>query len=237
MNKIGLMFLLVYLTSRFLASTKDSQRQAQHNAYTLLRKARKVTHKWMREIIYKLQNAVDDNEYKELQMRACEIAATCRATFDADAGTHLDALLHSSTDVAILVECTIRIHDNTPPNIDDTSLDFQKMLHRDRRLSHFLESPVSQLIHSGRCGLDTAIKSIWSEYRPGKGWQQLSNHSSQWLTSTTAPLPGQQAQQVHYNLLNGKLLVDGHPIGCLPPEITGHSTYRRIFNQVSISII
>ena len=204
----------------------------QHSAYALLRKARSVTYKWMREIVYNLQNTIDDDDCKELQIRACEMAATCRATFDVDPGVHLDALLHSSTDVAILVECTIRIHDNTPPNLHDTSLDFQKLLHRDRRLSHLLELPVTQLIHAERSGLDNAIKSVWSEYCPGEGWQQLSDHNLRGLKSITAPLPGQRAQQVHYDLLDGKLLVDGHPIGCLPSEIVGHSTYIRIFAQV-----
>ena len=228
------MFLLVYLISRFLASAVGGQQQIQRSAYSLLHKAREVTHKWMREIIYKLHNAVDDDEFKELQRRACEMAATCRATFDVDPGIHLDTLLRSSSDVAILVECTIRIHDNTPPNIKNTSLDFQKLLHRDRRLSHFLESPVSKLILAEQRGLDIAIKSVWSEYRHGYGWRQLSEPNSRWLTTTTNPFSGQRAQQVHYNILNGKLLVDGYPLGCLPPEIVGHSTYRGIFGQVLI---
>ena len=232
------MLLLVYLITRLLASTEDAQQQVQHSAYELLRKARKVTHKWMREIVYKLQNTVDGDEFKDLQRRACEMAATCRATFDVDAGTHLDALLHSSADVAILIECTIRIHDNTPPNLRDTSLDFQKFLHRDRRLSHFLELPVSELIHVERRGLDIAIKSVWSEYRPGRGgWRQLSDPNSRWLTSTTAPLFGQEGQEVHYNILDGRLLVDGYPLGCLPREIVGHSTYIRIFGQVLLLFV
>ena len=188
----------------------------------------------MREIVHNLQDAVDD-EASELQRRACEMAATCRATFDVDTGTHLDALLCSPADVAILLECAIRIHDNTPYNLGHTSLNFQNLLHRDRRLSHSLESAVNKLIHDDRRGLDTAISSVWSGYRPGNGgWQQLSNDKSRWLTSTTAPLPGQRAQKVHYNMLDGELLVDSRPVGRLPREIVSHSTYSRIFGQVWI---
>lgn len=229
------MLLLVYLTSRLLASSVDVQ--VQHSGYTLLRKAREITHNWMREIVYKLQNAVDDHESKELQRQACEMAAICRATFDVDPGIHLDALLHSSIDVAIFVECAIRMHDHTPPNLSDTSLEFQKLLHRNRRLSHFLELPIGQLIHAERSGLDIALKSVWSEYHPADGgWQQFSDSNSRWLTSTTAPLRGQRAQQVHYNILDGTLLVDGNSLGRVPPQIVGHSTYRRIFGQVLIFV-
>ena len=198
-----------------------------------MRKARKVTYNWMREIVQKLQGTVDDDEASELQRRACDMAATCRATFDVDAGTHLDALLCSSADVAIGIECAIVIHDNTPPHLDHAFLDLQKLLNRDHRLSHFLESPLIKLIQGDQCGLDTAITLVWSGYRPGDGgWQQLDGSNSRWLTSLTAPLPNQRAQKVHYNILNGKLLVDGKSLGCLPQEIVSHSTYKRIFGQV-----
>jgi hypothetical protein len=188
----------------------------------------------MREIVHKLQLAVDDNEISELQRRACEIAAICRATFDVDPGIHLDALLQSSADVAILVECAIIIHDNTPPHLRTDFPDFQKLLHRDRRLSHLLELTVNKLIQADRCGLDIAIGSVWSGYRPGdKGWTMLPRPNSQWLTSLTASSHG-TGQAVHYNLLDGELLVSGRRLGCLPREIIEHPTYRRIFNQVEI---
>ena len=82
----------VYLISRLLASTPDVQGQVRRNGYRLLRKARRVTHNWMREIVLKLQDAIDDDQTSELQRRACDMAATCRATFDVEDGTHLDVL-------------------------------------------------------------------------------------------------------------------------------------------------
>jgi hypothetical protein len=205
----------------------------RRNGYELLREARNVTHKWLHDILQKLQGPVDDDEASELQRRACDTAATCRSTFDVDKGTHLDALLCSSGDVAIAIECAIIIHDNTPPH---TFPDFQKSLHRDRRLSHYLEPALIEAIHDDQSGLDTAITSIWPGYRPGAGgWQQLEEPNSRWWTTFTAPLFGQRAQQVHYNMLNGKLLVDGKLLGRLPQEIVDHSTYRRIFGQVWMS--
>jgi hypothetical protein len=189
----------------------------------------------MHEIVQKLQGTVDDDEASELQRRACDVAATCRATFDVDPGDHLDALLCSSADFAIAIECAIVIYDNTPPHLGRAFPDLQKLLNRDHRLSHFLESPLIKLIHNDQCGLDAAIISVWSAYRPGDGrWQQLDGSNSRWLTSFTAPLPNQRAQKVHYNILNGKLLVDGKSLGCMPQEIVSHSMYRRIFKQVFV---
>jgi hypothetical protein len=183
----------------------------------------------MRQIVQKLQNAVEDNEIQELQRRACEIAATCRATFDVDPGTHLGNLLHSSADIAILLECAIIIHDNTPPHLGNESPAFQKLLHRDGRLSHLLELTVSGFIQADQRGLDTAIGSVWPGYYPGNRWTTVPD-SKQWVKSFTA-----SGQAVHYNILDGELLVGGKPVGRLPREIIVHPTYSRIFNQVLLS--
>lgn len=190
----------------------------------------------MREIIHKLQDVVnDDNSTTELRRRACETAATCRATYDVDTGTRGRALLSSSGDVAVFIECAIVIHDNTPHYFGDTVSDFQRLLHRDRRLSHLLEPSLVQCIHADRRGLDTAITSVWPRYRPGDaGWQQLPEPNSRWVTAFTNPLSNQRAQRVHYDMLSGKLMIDGKSLGRLPQEIVSHSIYKRIFGHVCI---
>ena len=193
----------------------------------------------MRQILCKLQSVVDNEDtMSELQRRVCEMGVICRATFDVDAGDHLDALLFSAADVAILIECSIVIHDNTPRSFDGLSLDFRKLLHRDRRLAHLLESRLVRQIHKDSHVLDDAVTSIWPSYRPGaEGWRHLPEPDARWVTLCTDPKPNQRSQQVHYNLLTGELLIDGKLLGRLPHEILQHSTYQRIFGQVRIHFV
>jgi len=101
---LTLMLNAVHLISRLLASSPDVQGEVRCNGYRLLRKARRVTHNWMRKIV----DAVDDDQTSELQRRACDLAASCRATFDVEDGIHLDALLCSSADVVIAIENGLR---------------------------------------------------------------------------------------------------------------------------------
>ena len=168
-----------------------------------------------------------------MQRRACEIAAICRATFDVDAEDHLYALLSSSADVAILVECSIVIHDYTPPP-GTLPVYLQKLLRRDCRLAHFLEARLASLIRANRGGLDNAIASVWPSYRPGNRdqWQHLPDPNKRWVKSFTDPERNQCSRQVHFNLLSGRLLIDGKPLSRLPNQILGHSTYQRIFGRV-----
>ncbi|KAF9472985.1 hypothetical protein BDN70DRAFT_925404 [Pholiota conissans] len=225
---------IIYLINRLLAADL----RVHDPAYSLLRRAREITLHWTHEIIGKLQVTDNDEARGELQRRACETAATCRATFDVDVGVHLDALLSSSEDVATLIECAIVIHDNTAPNLAGSYPDFQLLLHRDRRLSHFLEPHLARRIHTYGSGLDAAIASVWNSYQPGNvGWRRLSGPNSRWVASSTSSQSKQRPQEVHYNILNGALLVDGRSLGRLPKEITSHYTYARIFGKKIFDVI
>ncbi len=193
----------------------------------------------MRQIVCKLQSSTDSEvTSSEMQRRACEMAAICRASFDVDIEEHLDALLSSVADAAVFIECGIVIYDNSPHTIGDSSHDFEKLLHRDRRLAHFLEMRLARQIRTNTCALDLAVASVWTSYRPeADGWRHLPGPNARWLTLFTDSGPNQRSQQVHYNLLTGEFLIDGKPLGRLPHEILEHSTYQRIFGQVRILFI
>lgn len=162
------------------------------------------------------------------------MAATCRATFDVDPH-HLRYLLESADDTAIALECAIIVHDNTPLALRAAPPDLLKLLYRDRRLSHYLERFLAQRVRQDRRGMDNAILSLWTAYIPGStGWLKLSTPNSRWLEAQTmTKYASTMPQIVHLNLLEGRLLVDGKPLGRLPHEIVQHSTYNRIFGQVS----
>lgn len=231
---------LAYLISRLLASIDDPRRQPEfaNRAYSLLQRARQITYNWMQEIQGKIDGVSgdDDSALGRIQRQACEMAAICRSTYDVDAGAHLARLLSSCTDVAILVECAMVIHRNTPSSgFGESFPDLQRLLDRDRRLSHHVESTLAKCISTNRSGLDKAISSIWSDYPRLSGseeWRQLPKPNTRWVTSLTKCVDGQHAQIVLYNMLNGKLLIDGKPLGRLPQEILGHPIYKRVFGQV-----
>lgn len=220
---------IIVLTIRLLAATIDNN--VADKAYLLLRNVRNVTFRWTRELSTKLQQSVDEHKIREFQHRVCEMAATCRGTYDVDPD-HVPSLLESPEDVAILVECAIYVHSNTPSSLTNVTTYFKRLLDRDRRLSQSLEASLCQQIGEHREGLDHAIAKIWSSYRPGSSWQQLETPNDRWLCSTAASEVGLESQYIQFNLLEGQLLVNGKPLGRLPQTIVKHPTYTRIFGQV-----
>ncbi|THH06264.1 hypothetical protein EW146_g9666, partial [Bondarzewia mesenterica] len=225
---------IILLTARILASVGDPD--VHEAGYKLLRKARDVTFQWVRELAEHLR-ASDEKHVNESQIRLCQMAATCRATYDVDP-EHLPHLLRSDEDVSVLVQCAISVYDNQPPVLEKASPEFQKLLSRDRRLSHSLEPFLLERALANNQGLDNAIASLWSGFCRGRGvWDQLAAPNSRWLTCWTASGVGQVAQRIQYNLLEGRLLIDGKPLGRLPREIVRHPVYSRIFGNKILDVV
>lgn len=222
---------IIVLTTRILASSSSTQVTAK--VYSLLRKARDVAFGWMNLMSKKLRETQDEHKMREFRQRLCEVVTTCRSTYDVDS-EHIINLISSPQDVAVLVICAIVLYDNTPTTLADIPPELKMLLYRDRRLSHFLEPWLCRRVCEDRIGLDQAITAIWTGYRPGSEWQKLTSPNDRWLASSTRLPNGQISQYVHLNLLEGRLLINGKPLGRLPLSILNNPLYIRLFGKVRI---
>ena len=181
------------------------------------------------------------------------LAATCFSTFDV-CPEHIPATLSSEEDISVAMECAVIVHDNAIFNIslpnsndgnsplseaDDPQRVYDnRMLHRHYRLLHNLEPIFSQccppvrgraeLLHGG--AYDIALSRLWVGYRqhnPSR-WHALPKPNSRWISCVT-----QGGKQVYYDLLSGRLLIDGKRLGGLLQEILVHPTFTSVFRGVS----
>ncbi|EGO02914.1 hypothetical protein SERLA73DRAFT_70404 [Serpula lacrymans var. lacrymans S7.3] len=229
------MRIITILACRLLSSALDED--VKQKIYCLLREVRCTTFQWVNQLSIKLEEAGDgDTQSKDFQSRVRDMAATCRATYDVDPH-HLPFLLSRPNDVAAFIQCAVIIYNNLPPDLDQLPSYSKILVERERRLSHSLENEISRRIQEDRTGFDTAILSIWHGYRPGSPWQNLEYPNENWLSSSTSNADNQQSQCLHYNVLEGRLLIDGKPLGHLPLSYIQHPTYRLVFGQRVSSVI
>lgn len=194
----------------------------------------------MTELVGKIAGDQTEGQIRELRNRICEMAATCRATYDVDHKEDLDGLLDTRRDMCIVLECAARLEANTPPTHSPASLHLQRLINRDRRLSHFLEPILYDRLlapSTGGCGgLNDALRLIWPSYDHGVNpWRYFAGGDlkSWWRCRTSGH--GLREQQVHFDLSRGLLLIDGQPLGRLPRSIVEHELYIRLFGyDVSI---
>lgn len=228
-QEIATINTIITLTTRLLASTNDPT--VISIVYDLLRTARTVCFGWAKMLGRKIQENGDAKNTLELQMRICEMAATCRGTFDVEPN-HFPQLYNSAEDLSIMVQCAILVHDTSPPNQSTPPYGLKRLLERNTRVAHSLERHTRHLIQMHPEGLDQAITALWTAFCPGSDWQAMDPPNDRWVIALSAVGPNQQAQYVQLNLLNGLLLVNSEPLGRLPAEIIANPTYSRVLGNV-----
>ena len=199
----------------------------------MLRAARNVAYNWIGELGSKLDETDDEISRTDLGRRLCTLAATCFSTYGVRPEHVPWILSNDSEDIAIALHCAVIIHDNTPPTLkDDASGYLARLLNRHRRLLHFLEPFFQKGIQSNPTGFDAGMVKVWPQFcRQSSKWHILPTPNSRWISCTVGG-----GQEVHYNLLSGKLLICGKPLGRLPQEITEHSTYASVLGNVSAMV-
>jgi hypothetical protein len=223
------------LVARLVESTTEAS--ILRGAYKFLREARATTLEWLRKLSVKLQKAETESQVIEFQQRVCEMAAICRSTFDVNA-VHLPKILSTPEDYSILISCSVTIFDNQPPNLGKSPPSLQSVLCRDHRLTHKLAPFIMDKLRGNSQLLDQPVSRTWGDYRhSSSGWRALSDPNSRWISTTTASTKNHIKQHVHFNLLEGQLLVNGKPLGRLPQEYVIHPTYTRLFGQVIFSAV
>ncbi|RPB26636.1 hypothetical protein L211DRAFT_804139 [Terfezia boudieri ATCC MYA-4762] len=225
---------LISLGCRVLSTTEFQSVKIRTALF--LRECRGVCMDWMRDMMVKIRAAETDDSLQKWQRAAFLMAATCRHTFDVDL-TDLDRLFYSITDVADFIECAVCVQDNTPPQAESQQL--RMIIARDGRLAHLLESRLCALVLKNGEWLDVAISRVWPTYNP-KGrslWRLLAGENDRWITMQTEVGGNEISMTVHYNLLQGTLLVDGAPFGRLPKTFTTSPTYHRVLGNRIISVI
>ena len=219
---------LIALATRLLSLSLS--KVIREGCFHFLREARAISLRWTREVGQKLQEGQQEAEQKNLNARTLEMALTCYGTFDVDSH-HLPALLERDEDVAVVTECSIIVHDRCPVVEDDLCAPIRTLLRRYRRLSCILEPYLRKRILEIRNGLDITIGRLWERYVSGSPWSALEMPSERWLVTETSSEFG-LSSMIHYNLLDGSLLVNGSPLTRLPRSYESHSTFQRLFGGV-----
>ena len=208
----------------------------REGCFHFLRKARTISLRWTREVGQKLQDEQEEEERRDLNTRTLEMALTCYGTFDVDLH-HLPALLESDESIAVVTECSIVVHDRCPPVEENLCMPIRTQLQRYRRLSCVLEPILRKRILEVRKGLDITIGRLWMGYVAGSPWSALEMPSERWLVTETSSECGLSSMMVHYNLLDGTLLVNGSLLTRLPRSYESHSTFQRLFGEVKYNPI
>ena len=234
-KELNSMNILIILSLRLLSLNRNKFIAEQ--VLQLLSKIRQVTLQWTKDIAQNMHDNQDQlGDSSRSQERLLKAALMCRMTFDVDS-QYVSSVLQTSTDIAIFVECSIRAHDSSPDDVSQLPLPLQCALLRDHRLAHFMEPRMARLIRECNSGFTEGILRIWQGVHLPNNWSFMQAPLERWVVTRTVSSGGSLSQTVHYDILSGKLLVDGRRLGRIPAEYARHELYKRIFRSTVLEVV
>ncbi|KAI5990021.1 hypothetical protein EDC04DRAFT_2989701 [Pisolithus marmoratus] len=226
-----------FLVARILSATCAVQDNSYSRALELLRTIREKTFGWVLELFKKLERPTKRKDEKDqLRGRLRDSAAICRSTFDVGLDD-AKQLLDTPRALEILVCCAVVINNNTPPQFSALRGLSRLLIQRDCRLSWNLERLIGTMILKGNDGIDRGIARVWTGYRRGTTWQRAGAGDCSWFTTNTLGSMTQRSQRVHFDVLNGTLLVDGRPMGRLPNDIRTDPVFKSVFGAQAPDVL
>lgn len=207
-------------------------------ALETLSQLRVITFHWVQVLKTKLEDARDNNQRTLFMEKLVENALVCCGTFDVDDG-HLEEAALTNQNASVFIQCSTLVHDYYARKASSSQGSLAWILHRRWQQLSYRAYPIlanAVLQKSGATCLDDALKASWPSYHRGDPWQSPANGADHWVISNTKARLG-RSLRVHYNLLTGKLLVNGLPLTRLPSLYEQTDPYQELFGDAVLQIV
>lgn len=212
-------------------------REVVTNAQMLLKEIRSALFQWTVSLRKEIQKSTDEKAVTKRKDDAMWAAILCRRTYMAYAWSSNTTKPQQSSmeDLYYWISCSLLLNHIVQAPLKEYSLLEQTELLQDRRICHSLETRIRSAIATSPKSMNMAVNKVWPGRRDFGPWQTLSSPNDRWLSCKTVAFDaGHQAipTTLHYNILDGTLMVDGQLLGRLPTVYTSDADYLRLFGKV-----
>lgn len=210
-------------------------------ASKLLEKARKATFRWIGLLRAEIHRSTDASTYQQCSRYALWAALLCRRTFAVYAvdGSAGEAENLQPTALTCFIECSITLQDNS---VDDPAALpplLRNILIRDLKMVYQMRVLLRRSIKASPESLEMAINILWPQAGSGVSrsfceTKFLEPPHEWWVESGIQATSQSHQQSIHFNLLEGRLLIDGKPLGKLPAKHRKSLVLVQLFGNKSL---
>ncbi|KAM3509029.1 hypothetical protein MY10362_000818 [Beauveria mimosiformis] len=221
----------ISLASKLLSLTSEDE--ASKRCLRFLDKCRVVVSRWTALLQDKVKQSKTESTRVEFLDNTLQVTQICIETFNVD-GAHLQTILGSVNNAAVLLEASIAAHD-VSCGVEGRRL--IPKLRCERVLFKAFAVLKEEIIRNSSPCLDMALRKTWSAY-PGRAtWKAASDPYGQWMTTAIRATETDMLLRIHLNLLTGELLVHGNPLSRLPARYEQHSVYADLFGKITLEVL
>jgi hypothetical protein len=193
---------------------------------------RRILVKWMMSLKNKSMGTREKAERDALIAKNVEIALICIMSFDVDI-TFLEGVLGMELEASLLLQSAIvakegefackRSSDSLLPLLASRA---QQVLYR-----------CYPILSQTRKGLTHAVRTVWVAFQPVSEWQKVSDITDHWMTISSCSAQAKRNTKVHFNLLDGHLLVDGLPLDRPSPAVEADPMFETLFGTTIVEVM
>lgn len=195
---------------------------------TVLATARKYLLEWISDLRKKLHDTTDGAVAQRYATYGVYAALLCRETFATLIGSenHL-----SQEGLSAWMQASIAIQENTLHDLSRLPGTVRGLLLRDAKMVYHLQNQLKKAMTTHRLIVGTEILRGWSNRnmdieKPQSSWNFLPIPHDRWIVAYT---PGPFPETIHFNYIEGHLLVNGKPRAKLPLEIADDDSVKFVF--------
>ncbi|KAI8955187.1 hypothetical protein F4801DRAFT_378012 [Xylaria longipes] len=221
-REYNIMQLVVTLALRLYSLSEKSL------GIAVLTTARKYLLKWISELRKELHDTTDSAAAQRYATYGIYAALLCRQTFAilVGSGKHF-----SQEDLSAWMQASIAVQENTLHDLSRLPNTVHGLLLRDAKMVYHLQTHVKNSMTAYRSIVGAEILRGWcSQYvdveKPCSSWTFLPMPHDRWIVAET---PGPFPETIHFNYIEGHLLVNGKPRAKLPLEIADDHAVKFIF--------
>ena len=207
-------------------------------ALELILYVRNITRNWIRLLRREISNAVDIETSQKRSRESLHAALLCRKTFMIEAAKPGHCFQEDS--FACFLECAFTIKDylssSEPGYIAKLPAAVRRLYVGDLKLVHGLESQTRWSVQHMQAAVSEAVNSVWMEgegdlAREFSTWTVLPAPQDNWVTAQSVSGEGILEQSIHFDLIEGTLLIDGQLLGRLPEEFSQEDFFQQFFGN------
>ncbi|KAF2706375.1 hypothetical protein K504DRAFT_459665 [Pleomassaria siparia CBS 279.74] len=229
-REVHSMEMLITLSLRIFALSSDP-----HPAEKLLKLAQDITLKWITRLRDEVRSAVEASAAEGAARYGFWAALLCRRTFATFVDSDFDM---DADDLCSFVQASIALQENLVVDLEKLPQTLKNMLVRDVKMAYRIQPLIKQSIQSNPDSLGAAINRTWSDSGNSIGrtfsrWESIPSPYERWVVSSIRTMVNKYmvSQVLHYNFVEGHLLVDGKPLGRLPREIRESEEVKELFGN------
>ncbi|KAI1170580.1 hypothetical protein F4777DRAFT_594856 [Nemania sp. FL0916] len=187
--------------------------------------ARKCLLKWISKLRHEIHETLDSTKAQNYANYSLHAALLCRKTFVVHCRSEM---IFGQEDLASWIRASLAVQENIFHDYDELSTTLRDLVHSDAKMVYHLQPYIHHAMADNWPIVGAEITRGLIDAKSSSPWTFLPAPFDHWIVSSTM---GDFPERLHFNYIEGHLLINGKPRSKLPLAIANDDSVKFIFGN------